>query len=633
MFGNWITKGLALACAGLLLAGCTDDVPTGAELSGLQEHGLTLSSLSEGATAQLLVTGLEELQGSAIGPDGALYVTAPLAGSIWRVDRSTGEVTLFASGLPARIPDPFFLGSGVVDVAFIGGTSYALVTGVGPDLEGDDVVGIYRVDGPHSFTVIADIGAFSIANPPATDFVVPTGFQYALDTLGGEFLVTDGHHNRVLRVTRAGEITELIAFGNVVPTGLDVRGRRVFLAQAGPIPHEPEDGKVVSFEPDSPIATEVASGAPLLVDVEFGPGGALFALSQGVWDGPFEGAPALPNTGALVRAIADGAFSVVTEGLDRPTSLEFIGNTAYIVTLTGEIWTIDLSHHSAWSPATSIEDAPPGAHDNFNTAFLDGCPFPSRDGKMFFIASTRPGGLGGIDIWVSIRASVNDPWGEPVNVGAPINSEFNDFCPTLAPDGHTFFFVSNRPGGLGGSDIYVTRLRDGKGFDAPQNLWRVNSAADEASPFPLHEPGVGPVLYFSSTRPGGFAPEAPDATVGDSDIYRSVALGRVFGPPELVPGVNSASEDGHPNVRRDGLEIFFFSNRPGDEGLGMSDIYAATRARTSDPWSIPVNLGPNVNSAAAESRPSLSWDGTTLYFGSTRPEGEGSTNSDVTTRQ
>src|ERR671931_463182 len=97
----------------------------------------------------LLVTGLEELQGSAVGPGGALFVTAPLTGSIWRVDPKTGAVTLFASGLPARFPGLDFIGSGVVDVAFIGGTAYALVTGVAPDLFGHDVVGIYRVDGPN----------------------------------------------------------------------------------------------------------------------------------------------------------------------------------------------------------------------------------------------------------------------------------------------------------------------------------------------------------------------------------------------------------------------------------------------------------------------------------------------------
>ena len=292
-------------------------------------------------TTQLLVTGLQELQGSTVGPGGALFVTAPLTGRIWRVDPETGAVTLFASGLPARLPGIFFLGSGVVDVAFIDGTAYALVTGVGPDFFGDDVVGIYRMDGPNSFTVIADLGAFSLAHPPTTDFFVPTGFQYAIESFRGGFLVTDGHHNRVLRVTRDGEITELIAFGNVVPTGLAVSGNSIYVAQAGPIPHEPEDGRVVIFGARSSHETVVAAGAPLLVDVEFGRGRTLFALAQGVWDGPFEGTPALPNTGALVQEDGNGTFTVVAEGLDRPTSLEIINNTAFVVTLGGEIWTID----------------------------------------------------------------------------------------------------------------------------------------------------------------------------------------------------------------------------------------------------------------------------------------------------
>jgi hypothetical protein len=301
------------------------------------------ASLKQAAapTPQRLVTGLQELQGSTVGPGEALFVTAPLTGSIWRVDPKTGAVTLFASGLPARIPGPFYAGSGVVDVTFIGGTAYALVTGVGPDLDGDDVVGIYRMDGPNSFTVVADLGAFSVANPPATEIFLQTGFQYAIEAFRGGFLVTDGHHNRVLRVTRGGEITELIAFGNVVPTGLTVSGNSIYVAQAGPIPHNPEDGKVVVFGPGSTGETVVAAGAPLLVDVEFGRGSTLFALAQGDWDGEWEGAPAEPDTGSLLQVDGNGAFTVVAEGLDRPTSLEIINNTAYVVTLGGEIWTID----------------------------------------------------------------------------------------------------------------------------------------------------------------------------------------------------------------------------------------------------------------------------------------------------
>lgn len=287
--------------------------------------------------------------------------------------------------------------------------------------------------------------------------------------------------------------------------------------------------------------------------------------------------------------------------------------------------------YSGWSSAVRVEDTS-GSDASFNGPSLDGCPFISRDGKSFFMASNRPGGLGGIDIWVSTRASQNDGWGAPMNVGAPVNSPANDFCPTLARDGHTFYFVSNRPGGQGGTDVYRTRLRRGRGFDPVENVCcGVNSAADEASPFPLTEAAGGPVLYFSSNRAGGFSAEATGAVTGDSDLYVSEVRGSVFGAAALVPGANTAAEDAQPNVRRDGLELFFFSTRAGT--LGMADIYSATRATTFDAWSEPENLGPSVNSAdGAETRPSLSWDGTTLYFGSTRSGGEGSTDHYVSTR-
>jgi hypothetical protein len=297
----------------------------------------------EGPTATRLVTGLVEgAKGSTIGPDGALYVTEGAAGRISRVDPQTGDITTFASGLPPAIISigGFSIG-GPIDVAFIDNIAYALVTLVSPDVGGSHVDGIYRVDGPDSFTVVADIGAFNLANPPPTPFDVPTGLQYALQTFRGGFLVSDGHLNRVLRVTLDGEITVSIQFDNIVPTGLEVRGNTIYMAEAGPVPHLPQDGKVVSYRPNSPTATEVASGAPLLVDVEFG-GGRLYALSQGIFPvGSPPATPALPNTGELVKVNGDGNFTVITDGLDRPTSLEFIGNTAYVVTLTGEIWRID----------------------------------------------------------------------------------------------------------------------------------------------------------------------------------------------------------------------------------------------------------------------------------------------------
>jgi hypothetical protein len=293
----------------------------------------------EGPTATLLVTGLQGAMGSTIGPDGALYVTEGATGTISRVDPQTVEKTTFASGLP-----PAIIGiGGAIDVAFIDNIAYVLVTLVNdPLFPTSNVDGIYRVDGPNSFTVVADIGAFNLANPPTIQFpyFIATGLQYALQTYRGGFLVADSHLNRVLRVTLDGEISVLIAFDNIVPTGLEVRGNTVYMAEAGPDPHLPQDGKGVSFGPRSPTATEVASGVPFLLDVEFG-GGRLYALSHGTVDPNIDPSNAVPNTGALVKVNGDGTFTAIMDGLDRPTSIEFIGNTAYFVTLTGEIWKID----------------------------------------------------------------------------------------------------------------------------------------------------------------------------------------------------------------------------------------------------------------------------------------------------
>ena len=294
--------------------------------------------------------------------------------------------------------------------------------------------------------------------------------------------------------------------------------------------------------------------------------------------------------------------------------------------------------YTAWSAAMSVEGIP-GTHTDFNTASLDGCPFISPDGKSFYMASNRTGTLGGLDIWVSTRSSVKEGWGEPKNVGEPVNSTADDFCPTMARDGHTLYFVSRRPGGCGLGDIYVTWLHEDGGFDVPELLpcdatapyGAVNSPFDEFSPFPFSEGGYGGVLYFSSFRPGGFADEAPGSTA-DSDVYRSVARGDVFGAPALVDAVNTDADDGQPNVSSDGLELYFYSTRVIAGSSGAADLYVSTRTSPVGPWLPPTNLGAIVNSAGGETRPSLSWDRTALYFGSTRAGGEGMSDIYVTTR-
>lgn len=282
-----------------------------------------------------------------------------------------------------------------------------------------------------------------------------------------------------------------------------------------------------------------------------------------------------------------------------------------------------------WSEARNVETFE-GADAALNTTALEGCPAISRSDTELYFASNRPGGVGGLDIWVARRDRPDDPWGVPANLGAPVNTTADEFCPSPSRDGHGFLYVSTKPGGCGGADIYATRWSP-RGWATPRNLGcAVNSAADEASPALV--PGEnGGSLYFSSTRAGGFAPDVPGAVSGDSDIYAARMLeDGSFAAPAPAAGLNTAQHDSRPNLRRDGLEIFFDSNRTGT--LGMADLYSAVRTSTEEPWGTPQNLGPQVNSAAPDTRPALSWDGKRLYFGSGRPGSEGSADLFVTVR-
>jgi hypothetical protein len=277
------------------------------------------------------------------------------------------------------------------------------------------------------------------------------------------------------------------------------------------------------------------------------------------------------------------------------------------------------ANYSAWAPAQKIDEIA-GNSSELNTPFQDGCPIQSPNGLKLYLASTRPRFAGDtrtdLDIWVARRASTNAPWGAPVNLGEPVNSTADDFCPTPVR-GRGLFFVSRKTTaescGLG--DIYFTRKRTG-GWRDPKHLACApegpNSALDEQGPSYVETDQV--LLYFS--RSSASVP-------GDIYVSEKLADGS-FGPASPVGELNSSGNDIQPNVRKDGLEIVLSSNRAGSLG-NTQDIWVSTRASVGDLWSAPVNLGTAVNTAeAAESRPSLSWDAQTLLFGrSPGPEGSG----------
>lgn len=282
---------------------------------------------------------------------------------------------------------------------------------------------------------------------------------------------------------------------------------------------------------------------------------------------------------------------------------------------------------ATWGSAQKIDDIA-GNSPDLNTPQQDGCPIFSPDGLSLYIASNRPGGKGGLDIWVATRATTGAPWGAPQNLGEPVNSAADDFCPTPVGKGG-LFFVSREtlPGACGQGDIYYTYRNTAGTWVEPERLLcspdGPNSALDEQGPAWVNVSTTlrGPKhLYFSRSAAG----------VPGEIFMSSRQDGARFGPATAVTELNDATaNDIQPNVRADGLEVVLSSNRAGT--LGTQDIWVATRGSVDAPWSAPVNLGPAVNTAVAESRPSLSRDGKQLLFGRA-PGPEGSGDIYITTR-
>jgi hypothetical protein len=290
--------------------------------------------------------------GSAIGPDGSLYVTNGTDGTLVRVNPKTGSETVVGSGLPPEIVE---VGAGgAMDVAFIGRRAYVLVTLAGSDWGGNAAMGIYRLKRDGTFSLFADLGTWSAEHPPEDpDWFAPQGVQYSLDVWRHGFVVTDAHLGRLIRVDSRGHVSELLAFPTTdsVPTGLEVADGKVFVVTAGPIPHLPSDSAIRAVRRNGSTqvvgewAADYAGNRGLIVDVEQGHCHRLYGLLQGHWDlEPLpenEGFPAAPNTGEIVAVRGDGTFTTVVSGLNQPTSLEVVGRVAFVVTYPGTILRID----------------------------------------------------------------------------------------------------------------------------------------------------------------------------------------------------------------------------------------------------------------------------------------------------
>lgn len=202
-----------------------------------------------------------------------------------------------------------------------------------------------------------------------------------------------------------------------------------------------------------------------------------------------------------------------------------------------------------WGPAQLL----PGP---INTSGNEGAQFISPDGRyLFFTGCNRPDGYGSCDLYVSIRKG--DQWQKPFNLGPVINTEFWESQPCLSSDGRTLFFSSNRPGGFGKSDLWKSTLQSDGTWSQPVNIGpRINTPEDEVSPF-IHPDGR--TLYFSSNGHGGMGGL-------DLFISRMNPDGDWSTPQNLGYPINTFADESTLSVNAKGDTAYFSSNTLGGYG-------------------------------------------------------------------
>ena len=317
------------------------------------------------------------------------------------------------------------------------------------------------------------------------------------------------------------------------------------------------------------------------------------------------------------------------ESSNHSTKIQLTGRHACVLTAIALLISFFAPSQAVFSQRYSEWSAPVNLGSVINTSAFDGCPSLTKDGlSLLYMSST---GSTAQNIYVSHRETtdVDSPWSTPESLGGDINTaNFSEICPNLTISGRYLYFASNRPGGCGDFDIYFVRRLNKKSWtewSEPENLGcEINSAGPEFSPSLFEDEDGTVYLYFSSgVRPGGQG-------FGDLYVARQQTDG-TFGEVAPVSEFNTIYNEIRPKIRaRDGLEVFFDSNRPGSMSV---DIYVSERECVLCSWNAPVNLGPTVNSTAIDGGAAISFDGTELYFMSNRSGGSGDQDIYVSRRE
>jgi hypothetical protein len=231
--------------------------------------------------------------------------------------------------------------------------------------------------------------------------------------------------------------------------------------------------------------------------------------------------------------------------------------------------------------------------------------------ELYFLSDRDGGPGGGGDVWRSERANVTDPWGAPELV-AEVSGPSRETSPAIGADGTTLWVASDRDGGLGGLDIWVS-TRDPANSDAgwspPATVPELNSSGDE---IPRPPGGHGLIMPLSRRSDANASYQMYSAT-------RAIAAASAtWSAPTPIPSVNTANLDDDGYLTDDGLTLYFSSDRLN----GTQDLFVTERSDLASPFALPVPLETLNTSTYDERDPWVSPDGHEIYFTSDRIGGE-----------
>ena len=240
-----------------------------------------------------------------------------------------------------------------------------------------------------------------------------------------------------------------------------------------------------------------------------------------------------------------------------------------------------------------------------NSEWEEYLPSVSADGKLFVITRRGPyqNGIVSEDFFQSEYK--DGKWSMAQNLGPSVNTTGNEGAQCLAPNGKVLFFTAcDREDGLGRCDIYISVKRNGQWSGARNIGPTINSKHWESQPTISPD---GRELYFVSNRPGGY---------GDMDIWKSVLTekGTFSEPVNLGSTINTSYDEMSPFIHTDNQTLYFASK--GHPGLGDFDLFLSRRDYPTATWQSPVNLGYPINTHGVENSLIVGSDGKTAYFAS-----------------